>query len=86
MRSVFSLFYSLKKFYGRQEKGKEKGILHKERTDSMEQIPESKFEDKRSTVIEELVAQNVFKINGRQLYELSLYELMKEYTQKSLSS
>ena len=66
--------------------GKDKGILHKERTDSMEQIPESKFEDKRSNVIEELVAQNVFKINGRQLYELSLYELMKEYTQKSLSS
>ncbi|WP_203334705.1 Fur-regulated basic protein FbpA [Planococcus beigongshangi] len=52
----------------------------------MENIPESKFEDKRSNVIEELVAQNVFKINGRQLYELSLYELMKEYTQKSLSS
>jgi len=52
----------------------------------MEQIPESKFEDKRSTVIEELVAKNVFKINGRQLYESSLYELMKEYTQKSLSS
>lgn len=48
--------------------------------------PLSKFEDKRSNVIEELVAHNVFKINGRQLYELSLFELMKEYTQKSLSS
>lgn len=86
MHPVFSFFYFLKKFHEGVGKGKEKGILLKERTDIMEQIPESKFEDKRSTVIEELVAQNVFKINGRQLYELSLYELMKEYTQKSLSS
>lgn len=83
MRPVF-LF--MKKFGVRDGEGIEKGILHKERMDTMEQIPESKFEDKRSTVIEELVAQNVFKINGRQLYESSLYELMKEYTQKSLSS
>ena len=52
----------------------------------MEYIPTSKFEDKRSLVIEELVAKNVFKINGRQLYELSLYELLKEHTDKSLSS
>ena len=27
-----------------------------------------------------------YKINGRQLYELSLFELLKEYTDKSLSS
>jgi hypothetical protein len=47
-----------------------------------QQIPESKFEDKRSNIIEDLVAQNVFKIDGRQLYELSLYELMKTYTEK----
>ncbi|MDN7243662.1 Fur-regulated basic protein FbpA [Planococcus sp. N028] len=47
------------------------------------QIPESKFEDKRSVIIEDLVAQNVFKIDGRQLYELSLYELMKTYTDKN---
>ncbi|PSL25517.1 Fur-regulated basic protein A [Planomicrobium soli] len=47
-----------------------------------EYIPESKFEDKRSNIIEDLVAQNVFKIDGRQLYELSLYELMKTYTEK----
>ncbi|WP_255473527.1 Fur-regulated basic protein FbpA [Planomicrobium sp. CPCC 101110] len=47
------------------------------------QIPESKFEDKRSNIIEDLVAQNVFKIDGRQLYELSLYELMKTYTEKN---
>ncbi|MFP3324309.1 Fur-regulated basic protein FbpA [Planococcus sp. SIMBA_160] len=52
----------------------------------MEHIPESKFEDKRSMVIDELVSKNVFKINGRQLYELSLFELLKEYTDKSLSS
>lgn len=48
----------------------------------MEHIPESKFENKRSIIIDELVEQNVFKINGRQLYELSLYELMKTYTEE----
>lgn len=86
MHPVFLYFISIETFHEGAPVGKDKGILHKERTNSMEQIPESKFEDKRSNVIEELVAQNVFKINGRQLYELSLYELMKEYTQKSLSS
>lgn len=48
----------------------------------MDQIPESKFEDKRSNIIEQLVEQNVFKIDGRQLYELSLYELLKTYTEE----
>ena len=48
----------------------------------MEHIPESKFEDKRSIIIDHLVEQNVFKIDGRQLYELSLYELMKSYTEE----
>lgn len=47
----------------------------------MEQIPESKFIDKREIIIQGLVEQNVFKINGRQLYETSLYELMKTYTE-----
>ncbi|KAA0955091.1 MULTISPECIES: Fur-regulated basic protein FbpA [Planococcus] len=46
----------------------------------MKQVPESKFTDKRETIIQGLVEQNVFKINGRQLYETSLYELMKTYT------
>lgn len=48
----------------------------------MDQIPESKFEDKRSNIIDQLVEQNVFKIDGRQLYELSLYELLKTYTEE----
>lgn len=40
---------------------------------------ESKWEEKRELIIEELVNKGVFKIDGRQLYELNLYELMKEY-------
>ena len=55
--------------------------FYKERKSKMEQIQESKFEDKRSIIIDQLVEQNVFKIDGRQLYELSLYELMKTYTE-----
>ncbi|HSP21381.1 MAG TPA: Fur-regulated basic protein FbpA [Planococcus sp. (in: firmicutes)] len=33
-------------------------------------------------MINHLVEQNIFKIDGRQLYELSLYELMKSYTEE----
>ncbi|WP_157886479.1 Fur-regulated basic protein FbpA [Planococcus versutus] len=47
----------------------------------MEQIPESKFTNKREGIIQGLVEKNIFKINGRQLYETSLYELMKTYTE-----
>ena len=48
----------------------------------MERIPESKFVDKREHIIENLVAKNVFKINGRQLYETTLYELLKTHSEK----
>ncbi|MEI4770210.1 Fur-regulated basic protein FbpA [Psychrobacillus sp. FJAT-51614] len=40
---------------------------------------ESKIEEKRDNMIEDLVNKGVFKIDGRQLYELNLYELTKEY-------
>jgi hypothetical protein len=70
------------RFYEKAFWGKEKRDFNKERKNTMEQIPESKFEDKRSSIIEQLVEQNVFKIDGRQLYELSLYELMKTYTEE----
>lgn len=40
---------------------------------------ESKMEQKREEMIEDLVNKGVFKIDGRQLYQLNLYELMKEY-------
>lgn len=40
---------------------------------------ESKIEEKRDHMIEDLVNKGVFKIDGRQLYELNLYELTKEY-------
>jgi len=41
---------------------------------------DSKIEQKRDNIIEEFVKNGVFKIDGKQLYELNLYELMKEYT------
>ena len=41
---------------------------------------DSKIEQKRENIIEEFVKNGVFKIDGKQLYELNLYELMKEYT------
>lgn len=46
----------------------------------MMMIPkESKIEEKRDNMIEDLVNKGVFKIDGKQLYELNLYELTKEY-------
>jgi hypothetical protein len=53
-------------------------IKCKESTDMI--IPkESKIEEKRDSMIEDLVNKGVFKIDGKQLYELNLYELTKEY-------
>jgi len=43
---------------------------------------ETKMDDKVMTVIDDLVSQGVFKVEGKQLYELSLYELMKEHMEK----
>jgi len=43
---------------------------------------ETKMDDKIMTVIDDLVSQGVFKVEGKQLYELSLYELMKEHMEK----
>lgn len=43
------------------------------------QMKESKMEEKRDNMIEDLVKKGVFKIDGRQLYQLNYYELMKEY-------
>ena len=40
------------------------------------------LDDKRDKIIEKLVNEGIFKINGKQLYELSLYELMKQYTMR----
>ncbi|MDN4608360.1 Fur-regulated basic protein FbpA [Sporosarcina highlanderae] len=40
------------------------------------------FDSKRNTIIENLVNEGVYKINGKQLYELSLYELLKQYTMR----
>jgi hypothetical protein len=40
------------------------------------------LDEKRDKIIETLVNEGVFKINGKQLYELNLYELMKQYTMR----
>lgn len=47
---------------------------------NMMMIKESQTEQKRDGIIEEFVNKGVYKIDGRQLYELNFYELMKEYT------
>ena len=41
---------------------------------------ETQTEQRREDIIEDLVNKGIFKIDGRQLYELNFYELMKEYT------
>lgn len=40
---------------------------------------ESLTEKRRDNMIEDLVNKGVFKIDGKQLYELNFYELMKQY-------
>lgn len=40
---------------------------------------ESLTEKRRDNIIEDLVNKGVFKIDGKQLYELNFYELMKQY-------
>lgn len=49
----------------------------------MRKIEHPQLDNKRSKVIDRLVKDGVFKINGKQLYELSFYELMKHYTTKT---
>ncbi|MFX3675118.1 MAG: Fur-regulated basic protein FbpA [Paenisporosarcina sp.] len=44
------------------------------------------MDDKIMNVIDDLVSQGVFKVEGKQLYELSLYELMKEHMEKQSDS
>jgi len=46
----------------------------------MKIMKESQTEQKREDIIEEFVNKGVYKVDGRQLYELNFYELMKEYT------
>ncbi|MGG0643460.1 Fur-regulated basic protein FbpA [Sporosarcina gallistercoris] len=45
----------------------------------MLKIEETKMDLKREEVIQRLVARGIFKIDGKQLYELPLFLLMKEY-------
>ena len=40
---------------------------------------DSLTEKRRDNIIEDLVNKGVFKIDGKQLYELNFYELMKQY-------
>ncbi|MDW0110855.1 Fur-regulated basic protein FbpA [Sporosarcina aquimarina] len=45
----------------------------------MLKIEETKMDMKREDVIQRLVERGIFKIEGKQLYELPLFLLMKEY-------
>lgn len=44
---------------------------------------ETKMDGKKMNVIDDLVQQGVFKVEGKQLYELSLYELIKQHMEQT---
>ena len=46
-------------------------------------LVETKMDGKKMNVIDDLVEQGVFKVEGKQLYELSLYELIKEHMEQT---
>ena len=46
----------------------------------MKKKEETQMDVKKEKVIQHLVKQGVYKLEGKQLYELPLYSLMKEYT------
>ena len=46
----------------------------------MRKMEEKQMDLKRAEIIQRLVSDGVFKLHGKQLYELPLYALMKEYT------
>jgi len=48
----------------------------------MIQLEETKMDEKIMNVIDDLVQQGVFKIKGKQLYQLSKYELIKEHMEQ----
>jgi len=48
----------------------------------MRKIEDIQFDRKRDKIIDTLVDNGIFKVNGKQLYELTLYELMKQYMKK----
>ncbi|SIT93087.1 Fur-regulated basic protein FbpA [Edaphobacillus lindanitolerans] len=49
----------------------------------MKQLHESPMDEKKQVIIDRLVDEGVFKIDGKQLYELPIYALIKEYTERN---
>lgn len=45
----------------------------------MRKIEETQMDVKKEKIIQRLVKNGVFKLHGKQLYELSLYAIMKAY-------
>lgn len=50
----------------------------------MRRVDYPQLDDKRDKMIEQLVNDGIYKIHGKQLYELSFYELMKQVTSNSV--
>ena len=50
----------------------------------MRKIEDIEFDRKREKIINTLVNNGIFKVEGKQLYELPLFELMKQYTKNNL--
>lgn len=47
----------------------------------MRELYEGPMDEKKQSIIDKLVEEGIFKIDGKQLYELPIYALLKEYTE-----
>ena len=56
-----------------------KRTVYSKETSRMMIQKDTQTEKRRDNIIEDLVNKGVFKIDGKQLYELNFYQLMKQY-------
>jgi hypothetical protein len=54
-------------------------IQHQGGNNSMRKTEETQMDLKRDEIIQRLVEDGIFKLQGKHLYELPLYALMKAY-------
>ncbi|MFC7366585.1 MULTISPECIES: Fur-regulated basic protein FbpA [Bhargavaea] len=47
----------------------------------MRELHEGPMDEKKQSIIDKLVDEGIFKIDGKQLYELPIYTLLKQYTE-----
>ncbi|MCG7336835.1 Fur-regulated basic protein FbpA [Sporosarcina sp. ACRSM] len=68
--------------FGTMEYGKNSSWIQQQGGSSfiMKKQEETPMEVKKEKIIQKLVNKGVYKLEGKQLYELPLYSLMKAYT------